>query len=73
MVAARWLDVYATEAGVERALAGLDRRARFTDDLHHAVADLRAHRAALQRNFERLFGALQRDFEDRSAGCPVTP
>ena len=59
MVESRWLCLYATRAGLDRALAGLARRARFGRLLHEAGVDLDRHYPMIESAFHVLMPALR--------------
>ena len=59
MLENRWLGMYATRAGLDRAFAGLARRARFGHRLGEAVADLDRHYPAIETSFHVLMPALR--------------
>ena len=78
MLAARWLAHYRTVEGIDRVFAGLNRRARFSDALAGASADLERHYVAIEANFSELFAALRRYVESlppsralRGCGAPT--
>lgn len=59
MLEDRWLGMYATRAGLDRAFAGLARRARFGHRLAEAAADLDRHYPAMETSFHVLMPALR--------------
>ena len=59
MLENRWLGMYATRAGLDRAFAGLARRARFGHRLGEAAADLDRHYPAIETSFHVLMPALR--------------
>ena len=59
MLEDRWLGMYATRAGLDRAFAGLARRARFGHRLAEAAADLDRHHPAMETSFHVLMPALR--------------
>ena len=59
MLESRWLGMYATRAGLDRAFAGLARRARFGHRLGEAAADLDRHYPAIEASFHVLMPALR--------------
>ena len=63
MVDNRWLCLYATRAGVDQAIAGLARRARFGCLLHEAGADLDRHYPEIEAAFHVLMPALRAHVE----------
>ena len=64
MLESRWLGMYATRAGLDRAFAGLARRARFGHRLAEAADDLDRHYPAIEASFHVLMPAL-RDHADQ--------
>ena len=59
MVESRWLGIYATRTGIDRAFAGLARRARFARQLDEAAVDLDRHYPAIEESFHALMPALR--------------
>ena len=59
MLESRWLGLYATRAGLDRAFAGLARRARFGRQLEEAAADLDLHYPMIESSFHVLMPALR--------------
>ena len=59
MLETRWLGMYATRAGLDRAFAGLARRARFGHRLGEAADDLDRHYPAIEAAFHMLMPALR--------------
>lgn len=54
-----WLYNYSNYFGIEMALKGLSRRARFETNMHEAVADLKAHRPEIEKEFRPFFEDIQ--------------
>ena len=59
MLESRWLGMYGTRAGLDRAFAGLARRARFGHRLEEAADDLDRHYPAIEASFHVLMPALR--------------
>ena len=59
MLESRWLRMYATRPGLDRAFAGLARRARFGHRLDEAGDDLDRHYPAIEAAFHALMPALR--------------
>lgn len=66
-----WLESYATEAGIGRALIGMSHRARFPSNMENSLVALRAHRRGLDAHFHEFFpqliDAVDEKFADRAA------
>lgn len=58
MIADNWLLNYQHKEGVQRVLAGMNRRARNPSTMRFAVRDLEAHYDAFEDEFTRLFEEL---------------
>lgn len=50
-----WLTHYATSYGIERALVGLSKRAKFDNKMEHAFESLVLQKHSLQEDFQRFF------------------
>lgn len=50
-----WLTHYATSYGIERALAGLSKRAKFDNQMEHAFESLILEKESLQKDFHHFF------------------
>lgn len=59
MLESRWLGMYATRAGLDRAFAGLARRARFGHRLDRAAVDLDRHYAEIESSFHVIMPAMR--------------
>ena len=59
MLESRWLALYATRNGLDRAFAGLARRARFGHRLAEAATDLDRHYPMIEAAFRVLMPALR--------------
>ena len=59
MLESRWLGLYATRAGLDRAFAGLARRARFGRQLQEAATDLDRHYPMIESSFHVLMPAMR--------------
>ena len=59
MLESRWLTLYATRNGLDRAFAGLARRARFGHRLGEAATDLDRHYPTIEAAFRVLMPALR--------------
>lgn len=59
MLESRWLALYATRVGLDRAFAGLARRARYGHRLGEAAADLDRHYPTIDAAFRVLMPALR--------------
>ena len=70
MLESRWLGLCATRDGLDRAFAGLARRARFGDQLQDAGTDLDRHYPTIESSFHVLMPAL-REHVDQVLGQPV--
>ena len=70
MLEDRWLGMYATRAGLDRAFAGLARRARFGHRLAEAAADLDRHYPAIETSFHVLMPALRAHAQQVLANFP---
>jgi len=59
MLESRWLALYATRDGLDRAFAGLARRARFGHRLAEAATDLDRHYPTIEAAFRVLMPTLR--------------
>ena len=59
MLESRWLGLYATRDGIDRAFADLARRSRFGHRLHEAGTDLDRHYPTIESSFHVLMPALR--------------
>ena len=59
MIESRWLALYATRSGLDRAFAGLARRARYGHRLGEAATDLDRHYPAIEAAFRVLMPAVR--------------
>ncbi len=53
-----WLESYATEAGIDRALIGMSHRAKFDSNMENSMPALHENREALRNHFLEFFPLL---------------
>jgi len=54
-----WLFHYSTYYGIEKALQGLSRRARFENNMELAIGDLKSNEKNIEKEFRPFFQSLQ--------------
>lgn len=66
----RWLESYATEAGIDRALKGMSHRAKFASNMENSMPALHDNREALHNHFLQFFplliAAVEEQFGDEA-------